>query len=98
MLAISTGLPWARISRHERPSARIGGPWPHFVSKAAPDCYAVWMDKRLKSLLLFVALLVVLNFFFSEMDYGVHISIVGSLVLTFVISAVMNMGGGSRGS
>ena len=55
------------------------------------------MDGRLKSLLIFVALLVALNFFFSEMDYGIHISIVGSLVLTFVISAVMNMGGGSRG-
>ena len=33
----------------------------------------------------------------GEMDYGVHISIVGSLVLTFVISMLMNMGGGSRG-
>ena len=53
------------------------------------------MDRRLKSLLIFVAILVALNFFFGEMDYGVHISIVGSLVLTFVVSALMNMGGGS---
>lgn len=56
------------------------------------------MDRRLKSLLLFVALLIALNFVFGEMDWGIHISIVGSLVLTFVISAVMNMGGGSKGT
>ena len=55
------------------------------------------MDGRLKSLLIFVALLVALNFFFSEMDYGIHISVVGSLVLTLVISAVMTMIGGPRG-
>ncbi|MCH2171960.1 hypothetical protein MK489_14335 [Myxococcota bacterium] len=52
------------------------------------------MDQRLKSLVIFVAILVALNFFFGEMDYGIHISVVGSLVLTFVVSALMNMGGG----
>ena len=48
------------------------------------------MDRRIQSLLIFVALIVVMNFLFSEMDYGVHISVVGSLALTFVISAIMN--------
>ncbi len=44
---------------------------------------------NLQSLLVFVGLLVVLNFVLSEVDYGVHISIVGSLVLTVVVSLVM---------
>ncbi|HJO22775.1 MAG: hypothetical protein QF890_09745 [Myxococcota bacterium] len=56
------------------------------------------MDRRLKSLLIFVALLIVLNFVFKELNYAVHISIVGSVVLTLVISLLMNMGRGSKGS
>jgi len=55
------------------------------------------MDRRIQSLLIFVALIVLLNFLFGEMDYGIHISVVGSLVLTLVISAVMSMIGGPRG-
>jgi len=51
------------------------------------------------SLLIFVGLLIVLNLLFSEMDWGIHISILGSLVLTLVIWAVMGAGtraGGRR--
>ena len=51
------------------------------------------------SLLIFVGLLIVLNLLFSEMDWGIHISILGSLVLTLVIWAVMGAGtraGGQR--
>ncbi|MEM9256332.1 MAG: hypothetical protein AAGA91_12865 [Pseudomonadota bacterium] len=44
---------------------------------------------NLKSLALFVVLLIVLNFLLSEFAYGVHISIVGSVLLTIVISLVM---------
>ena len=54
------------------------------------------MNRRLKSLLIFVALLIALNFVIKEINFGFHISIVGSLVLTFVISMLMNMGGGSK--
>jgi len=60
------------------------------------------MDKRMKrgivSLAIFVVLLMVLNFLFKEMDYGIHISIVGSVVITLGIWLVMGMGRGSRGS
>lgn len=49
------------------------------------------MPKYVQNLLVFVALLVVLNFFFSEFDYGIHISIVGSILLTIVVSVIMNM-------
>lgn len=54
--------------------------------------------KHVVSLLVFVALLVGLNFLFKEFDYGIHISIVGSVVITLVIWAVMGMGSGSKGS
>lgn len=54
------------------------------------------MNRNLQSLLVFIAILVLLNFFFGEMDYGIHISVVGSLVLTLVISFVMNGMGGRR--
>ena len=54
--------------------------------------------KHVVSLLVFVALLMGLNFLFKEMDYGLHISIVGSVVITLVIWAVMGMGSGSKGS
>ena len=49
------------------------------------------MPKYIVNLLVFVAILVVLNFFFSQFEYGIHISIVGSIVLTLVVSLVMNM-------
>lgn len=56
------------------------------------------MGRGIQSLLVFVAVLVVLNFLLSEMEYGVHISIVGSLVLTAVVSVIMNgLGGSGRG-
>ena len=48
------------------------------------------MAPNIQRLLIFVVILVVLNFLLGEMDYGIHISIVGSLVLTFVVSMVMN--------
>ncbi|MFP6640017.1 MAG: hypothetical protein VCC04_07220 [Myxococcota bacterium] len=47
------------------------------------------MNRSLQSLIIFVLLLVGLNFFFSEFDYGIHISIVGSVVLTIIISLIM---------
>ena len=49
------------------------------------------MSRYLQSLLVFVAILVVLNFVFSEFEYGIHISVVGSIVLTVIVSLVMNM-------
>lgn len=52
------------------------------------------MSPAIKSMLIFVLILVGLNFFFSEYDYGIHISIVGSVVLTLVVSFLM---GGLRG-
>lgn len=54
------------------------------------------MGASIQSLILFVLILVGLNFFFSEFDYGVHISIVGSLVLTVVISLIMSSLQGRR--
>ena len=55
------------------------------------------MSRNVQSLLIFILVLVVLNWFLGEMDYGIHISIVGSLVLTFVVSLIMSgIGGGSR--
>lgn len=56
------------------------------------------MKKRIASLAIFVVLLMVLNFLFKEMDYGIHISIVGSVVITLGIWLVMGMGRGSSGS
>lgn len=55
------------------------------------------MARTLQSLVVFVLVLVVLNFLLGEMEYGVHISIVGSVVLTLVVSFIMN-GIGNRGS
>jgi len=55
------------------------------------------MSRNVQSLLIFILVLVVLNWFLGEMDYGIHISIVGSLVLTVVVSLIMSgIGGGSR--
>jgi hypothetical protein len=54
------------------------------------------MSRYIQSLLIFVVLLVVLNFFLSEFEYGVHISIVGSVVLTLVVSVLTNALFGGR--
>ena len=45
--------------------------------------------RLLLNLLVFVVVLVILNLLFGEMDWGIHISIAGSLVLTFVVWGVM---------
>lgn len=58
--------------------------------------YPVRTMRNLQSLLVFVAILVVLNLVLSEVDYGVHISIVGSIVLTLVVSFAMNAMTGRR--
>lgn len=53
--------------------------------------------RNLQSLAVFVVILVVLNFVLSEVDYGVHISIIGSILLTLIVSFAMNaMSGGRR--
>ena len=54
------------------------------------------MSRSLQSLIIFVLLLVGLNFLFSEFDYGIHISIVGSVILTLVVSLVMGALRGRR--
>ena len=54
------------------------------------------MGISIQSLIIFVLILLGLNFFFSEFDYGVHISIVGSIVLTIVISLLMGTMRGKR--
>ena len=48
------------------------------------------MGRSLQSLLIFVLVLIGLNWLLGEMNYGMHISIVGSIVLTVVVSLVMN--------
>ena len=55
------------------------------------------MDRRIISLLIFVALLIGLNFVFKESNYGIHISIVGSVVITLVIWVGMGMGRSAKG-
>ena len=52
--------------------------------------YRVRVVRNLQSLVVFVVLLVFLNFVLSEFDYGVHISIVGSVLLTLIVSFAMN--------
>ncbi len=54
------------------------------------------MGISIQSLIIFILLLVGLNFFFSEFDYGVHISIVGSVVLTVVIALILGSMSGRR--
>lgn len=55
------------------------------------------MSRNIQSLLVFVVILIALNWLLGEFDYGMHISIVGSIVLTLVVSLVMNgMSGGRR--
>lgn len=48
------------------------------------------MSASIRSLIIFVLILVALNFVLGEMGYGIHISIIGSIVLTLVVSLVMN--------
>lgn len=48
------------------------------------------MSGPLQSLIVFVLVLLGLNWLLGEMNYGLHISIVGSIVLTLVVSAIMN--------
>lgn len=47
------------------------------------------MGISIQSLIIFVLILMGLNLVLSESDYGIHISILGSLVLTVVISLIM---------
>ena len=54
------------------------------------------MSRNLLSLLIFVLILIALNFVLGDMGYGVHISIIGSLVLTFVVWIVMSLISGRR--
>lgn len=54
------------------------------------------MSRNLLSLLIFVLILIALNFVLGDMGYGVHISIIGSLVLTFVVWIVMSFISGRR--
>ncbi len=54
------------------------------------------MSRSIQSLIIFVLLLIGLNFFFSEFDYGIHISIVGSIVLTVIIYVIMSAMSGRR--
>ena len=51
------------------------------------------MKPRSKRILMyqvvFILVLIVLNAIFGDLDWGIHISVVGSLVLTFVVWAIM---------
>ena len=49
------------------------------------------MSRNALSLVVFVLILIALNFLLGEMGYGLHISIVGSLLLTLVVWIVMSM-------
>ena len=44
---------------------------------------------HLLRLLIFVVVLVILNLLLGEMDWGIHISILGSLVITLVVWGIM---------
>ena len=48
------------------------------------------MGRSLQSLIVFVLVLVGLNWLLGEFHYGIHISIVGSIVLTVVVSMIMS--------
>ena len=52
--------------------------------------------RMLMNLVVFVLVLIVLNLLFGDMDWGIHISIVGSLVLTFVVWGIMAALGSGR--
>ena len=45
--------------------------------------------RMLTNLVVFVLVLVVLNAIFGDLDWGIHISVAGSLVLTFVVWGIM---------
>lgn len=47
------------------------------------------MGRNVIGILIFIAILVVLNFVFQDFDSGIHISIIGSVVLTLIIWFVM---------
>lgn len=47
------------------------------------------MSRNILSVLIFIAILVVLNIVLSDTGSGIHISIIGSLVLTVIIWLVM---------
>ena len=47
---------------------------------------------QLLRLLIFVVVLVILNLLLGEMDWGIHISILGSLVITLVVWGIMGAG------
>lgn len=64
----------------------------------ARDAKLFFMDRRIISLLVFVALLIGLNFLFKEMNWGMHISIVGSVVITLVIWVLMGARSKSKGT
>tara|TARA_B100001059_G_scaffold233669_1_gene274238 strand:+ start:840 stop:1007 length:168 start_codon:yes stop_codon:yes gene_type:complete len=49
------------------------------------------MNKQVQSFIIFILILVLLNVIFSGMDWGIHISIVGSVVLTLVIIGIMTL-------
>ena len=59
------------------------------------------MDDKLhpfiSCLILFVVLLIVLNLLFSEMDWGFHFSILGSIVFTLVVWGIMGAGAKAAG-
>ena len=48
-------------------------------------------------LLIFVVVLVILNLLLGEMDWGIHISILGSLVITLVVWGIMGAGAKATG-
>ena len=47
------------------------------------------MSRNVISILVFIVILVVLNFIFKDAGSGIHISIIGSVVLTLIIWFVM---------
>ncbi len=55
------------------------------------------MNSTLKNVIIFVIVLIALNLIFSAMGWAIHISIIGSLVLTALIWVIMRVlsGGGT---
>ena len=47
--------------------------------------------------IIFVVVLVILNLLLGEMDWGIHISILGSLVITLVVWGIMGAGAKATG-
>ncbi len=48
------------------------------------------MSRNVVSILVFIVILVVLNLIFKDAGSGIHISIIGSVVLTLIIWFVMS--------